>query len=139
MKSVFLRFYLKQIFIFLLIVVSTCLTLAQTSTDMIPADYRADEQKPTLVMFTASWCGPCQFAKSVIFKDEEVSSKLRNFNILYFDVDTPTGKKFRQSYGCDKDGVPTFLLLDKEMKVVDKQNGISDKSIEFINFLNKIL
>jgi len=130
---------MKLLTIIPLIIASAHFLMAQTGENQIPPDYRADEQKPTLVMFTASWCNPCNYAKNVIFKDKDVSARLEEFNLLIFDVDTPTGRKYFSSYVSVKSGIPTFLLMDKDMTVVQKKTGVSSKPADFIKFLNQLL
>ena len=97
----------------------------------LPAKYVTDKAKPTLVMITASWCGPCRQMKNVIMKEADVAELLKKFNVVYLDRDT---KELQPAGYPGK--IPFFTVLDTKGAVVATQLGSSDKQT-FTNLLNK--
>lgn len=81
------------------------------------------ENKKVFIMFTASWCGWChRMDKSM--NDEDCKKYFDdNFLMLHFVVDefgekknleTPGGAAFRTRYGGDGQGIPFWLIFDKD-------------------------
>ena len=123
----------------LAIIIAAFLMIAtQAQEKLIPQKYIQDKEKPTLVMFTASWCGPCKYMKESVMKDSSVKKVLDGFNVLLLDVDQNDGKLFAERFipvGF-KGSIPYFAILDKSGKVIDTLLG-SVKQNEFLAFLSK--
>lgn len=81
------------------------------------------EKKNVFVMFTASWCGWCHRMKNSM-NDEEVKKYFDDsFVSLYFVVDesadkknleTPGAAAFRTKYGGDDQGIPFWIVFNKD-------------------------
>ena len=104
----------------------------------LPAKYVTDKAKPTLVMITASWCGPCRQMKNVIMKEEDVAELLKKFNVVYLDRDTKELQTIIEQFkpAGYPGKIPFFTVLDTKGAVVATQLGSSDKQ-KFTNLLNK--
>jgi len=121
-----------------IIIAAFLMIAAQAQERLIPLKYIQDKEKPTLVMFTASWCGPCKYMKESIMKESKVKKVLDGFNVLILDIDQNDGKVFSEKFipvGF-KGSIPYFAILDKSGKVVDTLLG-SVKQNEFLAFLSK--
>lgn len=82
--------------------------------------------KPLIVVFSASWCGPCQAMKKSVYPSEEVTPFHDKFVWAYLDVDESANKKVSQEFGVN--GIPHIAFLDKDGKQLDSQVGSSSAS-----------
>lgn len=85
-------------------------------------------EKPVLVDFFATWCGPCRQLLPIITDvASEMSDKIK---IVKMDVDE--APKTPDMF--DIQSIPTLILF-KDGKVVDRKNGTMSKSdlIQWIN------
>ena len=101
----------------------------------IPSELITAPENPVLLIFTASWCAPCQKMRNDIFPQEEVAQMLKKYNMLFLDVDTKLGFDLSKKY-CRQSVVPYYVILDKDKNVIAQQIGASDAHT-FCNFLSK--
>lgn len=87
-----------------------------------------NQDKPVLVDFYATWCGPCKMMPPIL--DELKSRVGEKASIIKIDVDK--NKKVAASYQVK--GVPTLILF-KNGKVLWRQSGVlqADELEKLIN------
>lgn len=84
--------------------------------------------KPVLVDFWASWCGPCQMLGPII---EELANEIDDVKICKLDVDA--NQDLAIEYGVMS--IPTLILF-KNGEVSNKSVGLVSKS-EIMNMIGK--
>tara|TARA_B100001287_G_scaffold276827_1_gene289825 strand:+ start:3150 stop:3446 length:297 start_codon:yes stop_codon:yes gene_type:complete len=85
-------------------------------------DELINSEKPTLVDFYATWCGPCKMMSPLL---EEVATELgESTKIIKVDIDK--NRDAAAQYGIRS--VPTLLLF-KEGEVVWRQSGLPPKNL----------
>lgn len=70
----------------------------------------------SLLIFSATWCGPCKALKADIEKDESI---VEGYEWGYVDIDK--NEKVKEEYGVKS--VPTIVVLDDDNKEVGRIVG----------------
>ena len=133
----------------LLAFVATVLAAASLSASDFPAgspkfgtNYEAvlkaakSSGKPAVVVFSASWCGPCQAMKKDVYPSAEVKPLQDKFNWAYLDIDQEPNGKLSDDFKIE--GIPHILFLNAEGKIIDRQEGGSSPE-EFSKKLTEVL
>ena len=90
-----------------------------------------NSEKPTLVDFYATWCGPCKMMSPIM---EETKTEIGDTaNILKVDVDK--NREVAVKYGIR--GVPTMIIFQNGQPVW-RQSGVIPKST-LVENINKFL
>ena len=77
--------------------------------------------KPVIVVFSASWCGPCQANKKNVYPSDAVKPYHDKFVWAYLDTDEKTNSKTAEEFGVS--GIPHIQFLTKAGKSIDKSIG----------------
>lgn len=88
-----------------------------------------DATLPTVIDFSAAWCGPCQKFAPVFHKLAKDYSGKANFKTIDVDQDPATADNMHITM------IPTVIILDKDGKELKRFTGTTDeqtikKSIE---------
>ena len=80
----------------------------------------ASKEKPVLVDFFASWCGPCKMQGPVVDELAEAMGE----KAVVGKLDTEAAQQTAQQYGVMS--IPTLLIIRNE-KVVEQMVGLQSK------------
>lgn len=79
--------------------------------------------KPVIVVFSATWCGPCQAMKKDVYPSAAVQPYHDKFVWAYLDVDDNSNDKAKKQYGVS--GIPHIEIVDATGKSLSQQVGSS--------------
>ena len=91
----------------------------------------AESGRPTFVLFTASWCPPCQQMKRSVWTDRAVADVLNKtftpIKVDCSDSNETASVALQQKYGIR--GVPTLIVHDIEGRELGRTNGLTSKQL----------
>lgn len=110
-------------------------------------------RKKILMMFYTTWCGYCKKANGIMLKDDEVVKYIgRNYIPVRIDAETETVVIYRKkkypylkafkvnslAYSMldGRPGYPSFLVIDKDGKIVNLLKGYLSTA-DFLRFLQE--
>lgn len=77
--------------------------------------------KPVVLVFSASWCPPCQAMKKDVYPSKEIQAYHDKFEWAYLDVDDNDNEKPAKEYGVS--GIPHIQFVDAKGNKLDQQVG----------------
>ena len=97
--------------------------------------------KNIFLIFHASWCSWCKRLDKAMKSDELKNIFEDNFVIVHLDVmergtkvdslENPGGKDVMQKLGGEKSGLPFYVFLDKEEKMLANSNVLNNQNIGY--------
>ncbi|HBN79320.1 MAG TPA: hypothetical protein DD473_26575 [Planctomycetaceae bacterium] len=91
------------------------------------------ESKPLLIMFTASWCGPCKRMKSSTLSNSKIEHEIEA-NFIPVMIDTDDNPGVTRKFGVS--AMPTIAVVDPTTEKSEKVRGYQGTS-EFLTFLDR--
>jgi len=79
--------------------------------------------KPAILIFSATWCGPCQDMKKKVYPSAEITPFHDKFIWAYLDSDDSQNKKAKEKYAVQ--GIPHIEFLDTTGESLGQQIGSS--------------
>ncbi|MCW3464364.1 thioredoxin family protein [Chitinophaga nivalis] len=81
-------------------------------------------ERPVLLQFTATWCGPCRILSPIIDKVAQAANEVVDVRRIDIDQEQQLASDFLIR------GVPTLVLLDKNGDIYWRHTGLlSEKEI----------
>lgn len=112
------------------------LLLLVATIGVMPAKAQEQSSTPTLLFFSASWCGPCQMVKRYTFTNPEVLRLLNHLDLKMLDVDVAQNRQLYESY-TRSGGVPELVLLNGKGEVIGRLSGYYKEPATTANFLRQ--
>jgi thiol:disulfide interchange protein DsbD len=89
-----------------------------------------DRTQPTLVIFTAGWCGACQALHGNVLSRGEIQDELyHHYNVYTVDLTNPSPQVHAHARKLGVSGIPTLIRYDSAGHETDRTHGGSAESV----------
>jgi thiol:disulfide interchange protein len=89
-----------------------------------------DVDKPTLVIFSAQWCGYCRQLENDVLSRSEIQNELRHrYNVHFVDLTSPTPDVQRHASKLGVSAIPLLIRYDAKGHETDRIHGESAEDL----------
>jgi thiol-disulfide isomerase/thioredoxin len=109
----------------------SAVSLASLAAQSVPLERALGNDRPTMIEFYADWCQTCQqMAKDLQSLESEYGEQI---NFVLLNVDNPRWIPELMQY--EVDGVPRFIFLDRENRLVGDAVGLQPRTVMDANVM----
>ena len=85
-----------------------------------------EAKKPTLIVFSAQWCGPCNTLKTEVWNTSDFSNLTdsHDFTPFYLDIDTAENEKLMEKYNIEDIPTVIYVKANSEKAEGDLTHGV---------------
>lgn len=84
------------------------------------------QNKPYFIMFSASWCAPCQRIKNELFTNQQIAIlSNKNYLAYYIDLESFDGAEINSKF-FKVSQLPTIIFFDPKGRETDRAIGYFD-------------
>ncbi len=89
-----------------------------------------DATEPTVVIFTAAWCGACQQLHSEVLSQSCIQDELfHHYNVHTVDLTSPSREVQMQAGKLGVSSIPTLIRYDTSGRETDRRHGGSPEDV----------
>ena len=88
-------------------------TLLGFATEPMRMDFLMDKKPAKLLIFSASWCGPCKAAKKAMKEHVSLKRVVDSYEVIEYNFDVAI--PMRRKYNVNK--VPTFIIVSEDQEI----------------------